>query len=1101
MNFYKHGLKILAALIAFQCAAYATPPAGVPQEINYQGYYRESGRPVTGSRTMQFCITNDGVPTVTKYWCSASAMSVVVSTGLFNVALTPVGVDWGTVTPYIEVTVEGDLLGREKIATSIYALHASTASYAENITGINTAKLVQLDGNGYLPALNGSNLTGVQATGIADGAVTTAKLAANAVTDAKVNLTTGAITSGQFGDDRVAISTQAVSGGVYNAAGKLVQMTVDNKLPALNGSNLTGVQATGIADGAVTTAKVAAGAVTDTNVSLTTGAITSGQFGDDRIAISTQAVSGGVYNAAGKLVQMTADNKLPALNGSNLTGVQATGIADGAVTTAKLAANAVTDAKVSLTTGAITSGQFGDDRVAISTQAVSGGVYNAAGKLVQMTADNKLPALDGSNLTGMSSGDASLAANQIFTGVNTFSHVIYISSAIQTTGGNTRGDGAIDLQISRADNTQVASGKYSVIGGGQNNTVYGPYSVIGGGSDNVINGPVTQYETISGGANNTTRNAGATVSGGVSNTAYDYAAVGGGQNNMASGIYAAIGGGVSNTASGQSATVPGGYLNSAIGAYSFAAGYKSSSTADGAFTWSDGQDVVTENGVAYRTWFKNRGGFLVTGSTKPISDGGFFVSGAGNVGIGTTNPSEKLEIVGSDSISNSANIKIGRYNNFGASSMYLILGNNVRNTPTGAVVSETQNSYGYRAISLGNHMSSAGIVFYAKADDEVTAGDALSNERMRITNAGNVGIGTTNPLNRLHVEGTGAGSAGIYLNDAVPGATANTLYNSGGALYWNGSAVGGSQTPWTGDINAAGHALYGNNTVGGNLTLESTSNGTKGNVLLNPNGGNVGIGKTNPETTLDVAGRVDIRPASDQNQIIVFDEDSGAMRIYTDANTTTQEDLVLGTYPNQANQLYLKRGGNIGIGTMNPTHSLHVAGNAIVTSSMSVSGSGLSGTTPVFQVIGGTMTVLANGNVGIGTTAPGATLDVNGTVKIAKHLTQANDTGGTLTSGDFGKTITVNSASMQIFILPPVTAADIGATITMVKLGTGIVMIQAADGTQIADSGLSSAGTPKGIYNSSVTETYATITLRLTTSTIWSILGGDGTWTTGYPVG
>ena len=90
---------------------------------------------------------------------------------------------------------------------------------------------------------------------------------------------------------------------------------------------------------------------------------------------------------------------------------------------------------------------------------------------------------------------------------------------------------------------------------------------------------------------------------------------------------------------------------------------------------------------------------------------------------------------------------------------------------------------------------------------------------------------------------------------------------------------------------------------------------------------------------------------------------------------------------------------------------------------------------------------------------------------------------------------------MQIFILPPVTAADIGATITMVKLGTGIVMIQAADGTQIADSGLSSAGTPKGIYNSSVTETYATITLRLTTSTIWSILGGDGTWTTGYPVG
>ena len=70
---------------------------------------------------------------------------------------------------------------------------------------------------------------------------------------------------------------------------------------------------------------------------------------------------------------------------------------------------------------------------------------------------------------------------------------------------------------------------------------------------------------------------------------------------------------------------------------------------------------------------------------------------------------------------------------------------------------------------------------------------------MRIgNNNGNVGIGTVSPSNKLHVQGTGAGSAGIYLNDAVPGTTTTTLYNSGGDLYWDGSAVGAAAGTWIG---------------------------------------------------------------------------------------------------------------------------------------------------------------------------------------------------------------------------------------------------------------------------------------------------------------
>jgi hypothetical protein len=118
-------------------------------------------------------------------------------------------------------------------------------------------------------------------------------------------------------------------------------------------------------------------------------------------------------------------------------------------------------------------------------------------------------------------------------------------------------------------------------------------------------------------------------------------------------------------------------------------------------------------------------------------------------------------------------------------------------------------------------------------------------------------------------------------------------------------------------------------------------------------------------------------------------------------------------------------------------------------------------------------------------------LDVNGDVKIPRYLTQANDTGVTLVTGDFGKTVTVNSASARTVTLPSVTSADIGATLTVVKLGAGKVIIQAASSTFIADS--NSGGT---IFNNAVSPAYATITLRLVTSTQWMIIHGDGAWVT-----
>lgn len=139
----------------------------------------------------------------------------------------------------------------------------------------------------------------------------------------------------------------------------------------------------------------------------------------------------------------------------------------------------------------------------------------------------------------------------------------------------------------------------------------------------------------------------------------------------------------------------------------------------------------------------------------------------------------------------------------------------------------------------------------------------------------------------------------------------------------------------------------------------------------------------------------------------------------------------------------------------------------------------------------GSANLLVNGSVGIGTTGPEAKLDVNGTAKIAKVLTAAQDLGATLTSADFGKTITVNSSSAQTVYLPDIDGSNIGGTFTIVKLGTGAVTIDAGGTDVIANSGQGDT-----IYNNVAGEVYADITLQVAADGKWVIAGGHGTWIT-----
>lgn len=114
------------------------------------------------------------------------------------------------------------------------------------------------------------------------------------------------------------------------------------------------------------------------------------------------------------------------------------------------------------------------------------------------------------------------------------------------TGGNARGTNAVDLQISRTVNTEVASGNNSFIGGGDRNTASNTGSVVVGGLSNTAS---QTYSFVGSGFNNVASGVRSVVSGGG----------GSGIGNTASGPVSTISGGANNTASADLSSISGGY--------------------------------------------------------------------------------------------------------------------------------------------------------------------------------------------------------------------------------------------------------------------------------------------------------------------------------------------------------------------------------------------------------------------------------------------------------------------------------------------------------------------------------------------------------------
>jgi hypothetical protein len=145
------------------------------------------------------------------------------------------------------------------------------------------------------------------------------------------------------------------------------------------------------------------------------------------------------------------------------------------------------------------------------------------------------------------------------------------------------------------------------------------------------------------------------------------------------------------------------------------------------------------------------------------------IESSGNVGIGTSSPTSSLHIVNSGL---AAQLRISNTTADATTKYGTVLGSHYTNSEepiTGMLLTSNSSSTG-GTVSIGGGISSANavnnIVFYTAANNTTLVG----TERLRIDSSGNVGIGTSSPADKLHIEGN------IYL-----GASSRTIYSGGSA--------------------------------------------------------------------------------------------------------------------------------------------------------------------------------------------------------------------------------------------------------------------------------------------------------------------------------
>ena len=356
-----------------------------------------------------------------------------------------------------------------------------------------------------------------------------------------------------------------------------------------------------------------------------------------------------------------------------------------------------------------------------------------------------------------------------------------------------------------------------------------------------------------------------------------------------------------------------------------------------------------------------------------LTDAKITVQGStGNVGINTTTPSTTLNVAGDFQVNGS-------------------LGN-VSIEDTGA------NMYFSRpgVSTIANNSTVGGLEFRTGA----------TNDTLALTFDGKTGVGLTDPKTKLHVESStpsdiptlGAATGGVFISNS----------DTDPAYYGLQLGVLNSNKSW--------------------LQSQGITNASAYDLLLNPLGGNVGVGTQNPSEALEVDGNIKssafIKDGGTVDQILLADGTVTSylgLGLHTHANKTVLDNFGedvngLPTYNgNAVDTTIAQRDVYDGLDSTDNTISLAASQGKVLKDEQDaqqilidakIDGTGTADYLTKWtdsNTIEDSIVVESSDKIGIGVSSPASTLDIEGNLKVGSgYNNTAAPTDGAIIEGDLG---------------------------------------------------------------------------------------------------
>ena len=196
------------------------------------------------------------------------------------------------------------------------------------------------------------------------------------------------------------------------------------------------------------------------------------------------------------------------------------------------------------------------------------------------------------------------------------------------------------------------------------------------------------------------------------------------------------------------------------------------------------------------------------------------------------------------------------------------------------------------------------------------------------------------------------------------GSTLNIPQYSGGTTYTFSTGLTNTAGTVTANLStgvAGGQSVIGGTAASNNLTLSSTSNATKGNILFGTSAydevnNRLGIGNTSPTYTIDTPGN--IRATSGFVGVQLSGGISSANTLtLTSNNTATKSKILFGT------SAYDELNNRLGIGTASPAYAIDTASNVRLTNNCLISSSAVSHGNQINYQVSPSITSLNHRNI------------------------------------------------------------------------------------------------------------------------------------------